>query len=500
MKTPRKSTGNIMRKYYQLILVVVCFLSIITLLIYRHEYYRLRYVLEVLNFFGKPGLSEIEFCGPGFNATMLSEILRNSSMEVRETPPLFQEIDENFYSYSSFLRSYQKYGELTPAHAHVIDTIVIGKASVPPNFRCNIWLENAAKPKAGRFNYKIQSEPINNYRLYVFQCSMNKNLGKPKGISFYVNDYNINPIHAPISKVIQVNTKRKPRQSLSIKFVNNIEPALCVIPNHVPIVSRDAFIEFLVFHHMMGVNYFTIYDSMISEDIIRRLNLFPSDITEWSIQFFPLNYPFIFSKSYEVVRSAIELDCLFRHFRFDKEEADKVSHVAVLSWDEFLVPRVHNDIKAALGDFDPTRSIRTTTVQPLLFCLNQNDDDNAELGYPDIMRKTHYYLIPHEKNTILIRNLDSMSTFEHLFNLTSTSKEISVDVLGAHKYTECRDPKQLHPSGLGYNETQMQVFQHKFEGAMMKFGQRLVSNKIYRLYRSGQIWEKTASENVRDML
>lgn len=499
MKSAHKP-GVTMRKYYQLILVIVCFVSIVTLLIYRHEYYRLRYVLEVLNFFGKPGLSEIEFCGPGFNATMLSEILRNSSMEVRETPPLFQEIDDSFYSYSSFLQSYQKYEKLTQTHAHNIDTIVIGKASVRPNFRCNIWLENVSKPKAGRFTFKIVSEPINDFRLYIFHCSLSKNIGKPKGVSFYMNNYNINPIHAPINRVIEVNTKRKPRERSSIRFVNNIEPAICVIPNKVPLVSRDSFIEFLVFHHMMGVNSFTIYDSMISEDIIRRLNLLPSDITQWTIQFFPLNYPFVFAKSYEIVHNAIELDCLFRHFKFDKDESNKVSHAIVMSWDEFLVPRVHTNVKAILDDFDPTRKTRTIEVKPLLFCLNQYDDDNAEIGYPTIMKKTHYYMLSEELKSIYIRNLDTMTNYDDIFDLDSSSKIVPLDILGVHKYTECRDPKAYHPSGAGYNETQMQVFQHKFEGAMLKFGQSLVSNKIYRLYTSGQIWEKTPSDNVRDML
>ncbi|OWR52180.1 hypothetical protein KGM_208153 [Danaus plexippus plexippus] len=269
-----------MKKYYQLILVVVCFISIVTLLIYRHEYYRLRYVLEVLNFFGKPGLSEVEFCGPGFNATMLSEILRNSSMEVRETPPLFQQIDENFYSYSSFLRSYNKYEKLEITEAHIINTIVIGKAHVQPRFRCNIWFENSSKPKAGRFSFKAASEIISDYQLYIFECSLSKNLGKPV------------PIH--------------------------------------------------------------------------------------------------------------------------------------------------------------------------------------------------------------VRNLETMTNFDDLFNLTTSIKKIPLELLGAHKYSVCRDWKTFSPGS--YNETEMQVFQHKFEGAMIKYGQSLVSNKVYRLYTSGQIWEKNSIDNVRDML
>ncbi|XP_063372093.1 uncharacterized protein LOC134660276 [Cydia amplana] len=504
MKTPRQSSGSIMRKYYQLILVIVCFVSIVTLLIYRHEYYRLRYVLEVLNFFGKPGLSEIEFCGPGFNATMLTEIMRNSSMEVRETPPLFQQIDDNFYAYSSFLRSYQKYEKLTP-HAHNIDTIVIGRANARPNFRCNIWLENSSKHKVGTFTFKTISQPINGFRLFVFQCSLSQNLGKLKGISFYANDYKISPIHAPINRLIDVTTKRKSRPmryTNNIKFVNNVVPAMCIIPNQVPIVSRDSLIESLVFHHMMGVNSFTIYDSLISEDIVKRLNLVPSDITQWDIQFFPLNFPFNFAKSYDIVKQAIELDCLFRHFKLDKEDTNKASHAIVISWDEFLVPRIHNSLKAVISDFDPTYKQKSITVEPLLFCLNQNDDDNSEIGYPDIMKKTHYYQLPQEKKRpVYIRNLDSMTTFEDIFNATTTSGQaIPANLLAVHKYTECRDPNSYHPRGVGFNETQMEVFRNKYEAAMMKFGPSLVNNKIYRLYRSGQIWEKMSNENVRDML
>lgn len=502
MKTPRKSSGNIMRKYYQLILVIICFVSIVTLLIYRHEYYRLRYVLEVLNFFGKPGLSEIEFCGPGFNATMLTEILRNSSMEVRETPPLFQQIDDNFYAYSSFLRSYQKYEKLTQTHAHNIDTIVIGRANARPNFRCNVWLENSSKHKVGIFSFKTISEPVNEFRLFIFQCALNQNMGKLKGISFYANDYKVSPIHAPISRLIEVNTKRRPTRPMSsIQFVNNVVPAMCIIPNQVPIVSRDALIESLVFHHMMGVNSFTIYDSIISEDIVRRLNLVPSDITQWEIQFFPLNFPFNFAKSYDIVKQAIELDCLFRHYRLDKDDANRASHAMVLSWDEFLVPRVHNNMKAVLADFDPTHKQKSIVIEPLLFCLNQHDDDNSEAGYPEIMRKTHYYHLPQEKKRpVYIRNLDAMSTFEDIFNVTNSGEAMPLNLLAVHKYTECRDPKSYHPRGVGYNETQMEVFRNKYEAAMTKFGPSLVSDKIYRLYTSGQIWEKTGNDEVREML
>lgn len=500
MKTDFKrdrKTGN-MRKYYQLVLILLCVLSVVTLLVYRHEYYKLRYVLEVLNFFGKPGLSEIEFCGPGFNATMLSEIMRNSSMEVRETPPLFQQIDENFYTYSSFLRTNQKYEQLSPTHAHEIDTIVIGKASVNPNFRCNVWYDNSVKPKAARFTFHIVSDPINNYRLYLFHCTMMKDFGKPKAVSFYMNDYNINPMYAPINQLINVNTKRKVPEYNRIKFVNNIVPAICVIPKQVPVISRDAFIDFLVFHHILGVNHFVIYDSTISEDVIRRLNLLPSDITQWDIKFFPLNYPFVFAKSYDIIRNAIELDCLFRHFQIDKEENTKPSHAVVLSWDEFIVPRYHNNLKSVIDDFDPTRKLRTVEVKPLLFCTNQNDDENVEIGYPTIVKKTHYYTLPQRLVDVKIRNLDSMVTFNDITKLNVDKKTIQIENLAVHKYTECRDTKTFSP--FGYNETQLQVFPHKFEGAMLKFSQSLVDNKIYRLYRSGQIWEKADNEDVRDML
>lgn len=497
MKHHRKPSPT-MRKYYQLALIVICCVSVTALLVYRHEYYRLRYVLEVLNFFGKPGLSEVEFCGPGFNATMLSEILRNTSLEVRQTPPLFQQIDDNFYTYSSFLRSNQKYAQLTQSYPHEIDTIVVGKASVRPNFRCYMWFENSGNPKPGRFTFKILSDPINDYRVYIFHCGITKNFGKPKGISFYMNDANINPLQSPINRLIQVNTKREARTSSTIKFVNTIDPAVCVIPNQVPIVSRDAFIEFLVFHHLMGVKQFTIYDSSISEDVVKRLNLIPSDITQWEIQFFPLNFPFIFSKSYDVVRSAVELDCLFRHFRIDKEEQSNPSHAVVLPWDEFLVPRYHNSLKSLIDDIDPTRKLRTVEVKSLLFCRNQADDYTVDIKYPDIIKKTHYYKTHQKLVPVKIRNLDSMLNFNDILELDIKLLNVSEQQVAIHKYTDCRDGNSFSP--FAYNETQLGVFPHKFEGAMMKYSQNLIDNKIYRLYSSGQIWERNSGDNVRDML
>lgn len=149
-------------------------------------------------------------------------------------------------------------------------------------------------------------------------------------------------------------------------------------------------------------------------------------------------------------------------------------------------------MKAIIDDLDPTRKVHSFEVKPLLFCLNQNDDDNTNIAYPDIMKKTHYYIIPNQQiKSLHMRNLDAMKTFDDILNLNS-SRIIPLETLGAHKYTECRDPKTYQPES--YNEEQMQGFKHRMEGAMLSFAESLNSNKMYRLYRAGQIWEKTPSD------
>lgn len=502
-----------MRKYIQLLLVIVCIISVFSLLVYRHEYYRLRYVLEVLNFFGKPGLSEVEFCGPGFNATLLSELMQNSSLPSLESPPVFQQIDDNFYAYSSFIRHNPRYTGLKDQFIYETDTIAVGKKNFKPKFGCHFWMEDGDKPKVGKFKWRPLKfmDNADDFELYIFHCGLLRDIGVPIGLSFYANNVDSVPIYNSIHKLVSVNTNKHKRENSAIKFVNNLELTACIVPNKIPLVSKSSIIEFLAYHEMMGITEFNIYDSSISFDVTKRINLLPDELTKWKVRFYPLNYPFSFSKAYNIVRNVVELDCVYRHLQIDKELYSRTSHVVLLSWNEFLVPRYHHHLKNLLNDVDPMRKVRRSDLSSLTFCTNQRNDPKVKPDYPEIVKKTHYYKdidLDAAKTSVSIINLDAINSFEEILSLKSTdydrrlvvsNKTLTNDIIAVHKYIDCSDNVLSSGNQIEGGNSKFDMKPHVFEGAMLKFAEALHSNKIYRLYKTGKIWDKPISR-VRDML
>lgn len=84
-----------MRKYYQALLLVTAVISVISLLIYRHEYNRLRYVLEVFNYFGNPGQKLSSNC---------SELLRNKKLDLHLDEPhsSWQRLTSDLFVFSAY--------------------------------------------------------------------------------------------------------------------------------------------------------------------------------------------------------------------------------------------------------------------------------------------------------------------------------------------------------------------------------------------------------------
>jgi hypothetical protein len=84
-----------MRKYQQLCLLLISVISVTVLLIYKSENNRLKYVLEVMNFFGRNDANAlIKIEGLGKNSTYF--------FDYSSPLPVWQNIGNNFYAYSSF--------------------------------------------------------------------------------------------------------------------------------------------------------------------------------------------------------------------------------------------------------------------------------------------------------------------------------------------------------------------------------------------------------------
>ncbi|KAJ8930457.1 hypothetical protein NQ314_016739 [Rhamnusium bicolor] len=117
-----------MKKYHQLLLLIVSIISLSLFLIYRHEYNRLHYVLEVFNFFGQP-------CN--FSDLQKTDIILNQHDWGPQ--PFWQETD-NGYVYSAFLT-----GKIE------IKAIALqsGIKNIPRN--CYLWFEDKKKAIPGKF-------------------------------------------------------------------------------------------------------------------------------------------------------------------------------------------------------------------------------------------------------------------------------------------------------------------------------------------------------------
>ena len=117
-----------MRKYYRAILLITAVISLISLLFYRHEYNRLRYVLEVVNYFGQPNQEGS---------------LKKTTLGLNEPLSSWQRLDDDLYVYTSYVINKGK-----------IQTISYGQLN-NLNLNCFIFFEDLLTPIPGIFSFSV---------------------------------------------------------------------------------------------------------------------------------------------------------------------------------------------------------------------------------------------------------------------------------------------------------------------------------------------------------
>jgi hypothetical protein len=140
---------SIMRKYYRLILLVFLFVSTIALLFYWHEYNRLRYVLEVLNFFGQPPeVSVTSDCvlntslfSPAENVTIPDSVL-----------PVWHRLGNDLFVFSAFW-------EVVGKKEHV-KAIGVARYAATLKLGCRLWYEGQEFSSEGRITHSVISMKV----------------------------------------------------------------------------------------------------------------------------------------------------------------------------------------------------------------------------------------------------------------------------------------------------------------------------------------------------
>lgn len=400
-----------MRKYYQAILAVTAVVSLVSLLIYRHEYNKLRYVLEVFNYFGKPGPRRADA-----NCTNFDTSFTTFNPKFDEPIPSWQHLEDDLYIYSAY-----------SINDREIRAIGLGTINSISNIQCLVFFENESKPILGSFKFI----PIGNavvsrlgenlkYGGYHFICTYTSD-ETPTGITF-VTKSNKYLNYAPIFPI-----KIQPR-SLSYSRIG-----VCVMQSSMKPTKSIDMIGFISFHALIGMDNFIIYDSGIPNKFNSRLKEMANDpISIWKFTYtvIPWNFPFM-EIDQNVIREIIETDCLYRTY-------NNVAYAITLSWNEYVNLKYHHTTIDLLADFKQTKLIadryklKTTT-----FCTQQTDNKQYVNSTLMILKKTKTNMNILEDRSIYIHK-----PYLALQNSRVYVKDIGKNLIAVNQYKYCDNYKK----------------------------------------------------------
>lgn len=426
-----------MKKYYQLALALVCMVSVVTLLFYRHEYYRLRYVLEVLNFFGKPGYSNVD---PDCLSSNFSLVDKNRP-SITEPLPSWQRLSDSHYVYSAFWENADG--------NYRASAISVGTEEINLKFGCHLWYDLLDEPVAGEFSYKTaknKKHPVPSafmtlvaYDLYC-TLALREITGTPYGVSFYkTEDANHSVAYIPVH--------------FSAPSTPNVT-TVCIAPTAKHSIPKSSIVEFLSYHQLIGVTEFIIYNSgsvsrvasvLSHSSILERLGL--------DISYMPWNFPY--PGSYDISRSIIESDCILR-------TKGNVRSVAVLDWNEYIVPKYHNSLSAMLDDLGKTSSL--FKLSKLTFCTQFADHRRSTKTDPIFLRKTHYVVTP-----------DLPAVIYQPEQAGATTQKILPGIAVVHRYSHCT--------------TQQSSSQENADSTMLRFAGDLGRSHLLKSWHSGKLFD-----------
>lgn len=391
---PNRRTPGSMRKYYQATLIAIALVSVISLLFYRHEYNKLRYVLEVINFFGKPGSKTSD-------PNCLGENHDSDKLDLRFDVPLpsWQRLNNDLFVYSVYR-----------ANQNEIRAIAFGKTKTGNlNMNCKVFFEGS-KSTVGKFKYtKISNSSIiphgqnAEYNGYQLLCQYSE-FGIPEGVSFFGKEDG----YSGESPVLNLKD--------SLQSLKSNEMAVCVAPPLNRSISHLDLLSFLNFHQIIGVAHFVVYDNGIPSKFTEVVkDIINSQELNFTFTIVPWNFPFNGISS-DIVTRIVEADCLHRMY-------NKVEYGAVLHWEEYMVPKYHHNMLELLMELEKSMlSSDNYRLDTSVFCTQKrNGEETIEIGPTmlkkfgkfsenDIKNRIIYISKPHKSLNLGIRNARNADT------------------------------------------------------------------------------------------
>lgn len=448
-----------MKKYYQLALVLISLVSVVTLLFYRHEYNRLRYVLEVLNFFGKPG-------GQQSGLTSDDCVTGNSShgkklLSFAQPIPTWQRVGSTHFVYSAYWEQSEEGRRVKAVSVELGDSI--------PNFGCSFWFEDRDASVPGTFSFSkiavkeavnVVSGDQNKPRIngYYLLCRAKDVADVPYGVTFYKAD------DAVRSKAFI------PVYYTSEKLSVSNSTAVCITASLTPVLPKSTVAEFFGYHQLVGVRNYVIYNGGFPSRVLSFLHA--TSMYEGfglDVSVLPWNFPIASLQTEAVARMVMEKDCLLRTM-------GKVHNVAVLTWEEYIVPRYHHMLESMLDDFDSGRKTTSRFEIPrITFCVEFPDDEKVESESPLVVRKTRYRKVANNESPFYVYRPHLISSNNR--ELATTTQRVSQEIAAVHRYAQCLQ------SGGPPAETD-----YLNEPAMQRFSGDLKRSKLLRSWSAGKLF------------
>lgn len=295
-----------MRKYQQAFLFVISGASLIFLLIYKSENNRLKYILHLVNFFGRK------------DAALMIH-LENSTKDIDFTDfsyplPAWQYIGHGFYAYSSFW----KRNQLMVGGESIV--LVVGRKSAKVNFKCALEYRNNITI-TGKFKfYHLNKSEITTNKMdffsYKFFCKTNKEFGIPEQIILTGSLSNLS-----YSLLLRPEKSAMRHMQTATICVNMVD-----FKRSSNFAKQTNILQFFFYHQTIGIDNFFIYNGDAVPYHIRRILL----KTNLIINYFPFNFPFVQDDKKEI-RKLVEIDCLMRNSR-------QAKLIFLLDINEFVYP------------------------------------------------------------------------------------------------------------------------------------------------------------------
>ncbi|XP_017002363.3 uncharacterized protein [Drosophila takahashii] len=264
-----------MRKYQQLVLLVISCLSVGILLMYRTENSRLKSVLKYVNFFGRNDAAVLRRLENGTKEDGPEAVLWRPL-------PVWQMIGDSFHAYSAY---WMRNELVAGGEAHVL---VVGKKGAVVDFRCTLDLLGGRSVQ-GKFRFQRDSieslvdDKSSNFTSYHFFCQVSRDFGQPVSVSFTDITTTKSPVRLRLRNLKPVGKKVSSRLPATIcvdlvgfnatsKFARN----------------ENALLQFFLFHQSIGIEHFLVYNyDELPEEVIHLL-----DRTNLKLYGLPFNFPF----------------------------------------------------------------------------------------------------------------------------------------------------------------------------------------------------------------